>query len=1073
MLAVVGIAVFPAACAETPDVAVAEEDVYGDTTVNVDSVGTGFEASVGRLMMPAGTCSATAVARNAIVTAKHCFCGSAPPAGTVFCLPQGGSGDRCGSIGDAPEGFVSAISGVAGHSPTSSFETCNPSEISFVGPDVVVLFLSTPIPPSVLPTLPEVHVGNDPLSFSIVEAAQHGGFPAFFHVGFGGTAWVSGVNGGVRRSGRTGTDLHLTSEEGTWESWFLKSDANDDPAALSTLGLGDSGGPLFMQPIDANGDRVGTPVLIGVNSGLSEQLWDDDQYYALTGSRLQSPESGPGVRNSDLIAQALAPDADGDQVLDSGDNCPPSACPSNAAACANPSQIDSDGDGAGDTCDRCDAMDDALGFGQPGPDGDGDQIGFLCDNCPEIANWGQSDDDGDGVGDACDSCPETANPYAVCTSNAQCTGSGNTCRRATGAPSGRCSRQADDTDSDGLGDACDSCRFNPADGQHGIAADSNSDAQDVLGVTALGDVCDPVPQYVMRPNQIAFEQQSAQCIVGSQMGPCRDYVRFFASAGIGSTTGATTASFTAPVGFRFCDCYDEDDDLLDRETCLLSQCAVALDEYASAGSSYLRVSTTTGGISNPSYPNTLAAPSLASRTFTSALSQSDVYAHPDDGLPGHVEDEEWRVGNTETIVWAFRRDIQDSVILGHPASVPVADRRAGGIFWSIALPTASDASRRDGAADQQLRSTYSYLLAPVIGPPPQPDIDWTDAMAEPCFGDCMLELRPGLHRVNPADFVVFGQREEVMFAHAQRGVVAVFGGSRTTPYRAEALLSETMSHALAAGSHQWLSPVEADGVTRVLRDTTTGAFLPTEWRDGSEVHLFEPGAEGGFVDRVIRNEGARAPSARVGFVSLLSLTERSLLMVGGEGSGGAPTHEIWRLDLDRGVWSEEITDGTGLGHVLDATYSPGLQTLVAIDRDPSVDQQVIAAGTTGTRASASEIDRVRIVVVDLGTGTSRVVATFADAGRYARVAVSAEARPGSYVLLGERAGEGTVEAFRFEIRGSDLAWIGQGSFVGRLVDGADPSDQGVVAPIRVGERMDVLTVRSSDLRTATTGPREL
>ena len=71
-----------------------------------------------------------------------------------------------------------------------------------------------------------------------------------------------------------------------------------------------------------------------------------------------------------------------DRVGDACDNCP---------AVRNSTQVDSDFDGAGDSCD---------------PDDDGDGVADAIDNCPMAPNPTQADCDGDGLGNACDSaCP--------------------------------------------------------------------------------------------------------------------------------------------------------------------------------------------------------------------------------------------------------------------------------------------------------------------------------------------------------------------------------------------------------------------------------------------------------------------------------------------------------------------------------------------------------------------------------------------------------------------------------------------------------------------------------------------
>jgi hypothetical protein len=48
------------------------------------------------------------------------------------------------------------------------------------------------------------------------------------------------------------------------------------------------------------------------------------------------------------------------------------------------------------------------------PDADGDGIPNSTDNCPEVANPDQADTDADGIGDACDPCPNTPDPSGYC-----------------------------------------------------------------------------------------------------------------------------------------------------------------------------------------------------------------------------------------------------------------------------------------------------------------------------------------------------------------------------------------------------------------------------------------------------------------------------------------------------------------------------------------------------------------------------------------------------------------------------------------------------------------------------------
>lgn len=106
---------------------------------------------------------------------------------------------------------------------------------------------------------------------------------------------------------------------------------------------------------------------------------DDDNDGVLDGADVCS--------NTPLNTQVNAsgcPDADGDGIANTSDNCP---------LVSNPDQTDTDGDGVGNSCDS---------------DDDNDGVPDGVDNCPLTANPNQADFDGDGIGDTCD--PATGPP---------------------------------------------------------------------------------------------------------------------------------------------------------------------------------------------------------------------------------------------------------------------------------------------------------------------------------------------------------------------------------------------------------------------------------------------------------------------------------------------------------------------------------------------------------------------------------------------------------------------------------------------------------------------------------------
>ncbi len=144
------------------------------------------------------------------------------------------------------------------------------------------------------------------------------------------------------------------------------------------------------------------------------------------------------------------PDSDGDGVPDGCDKCDghddgtdtdTDGVPDGCDICeGHVDTIDADGDGVPDGCDICVGHDDIN-------DQDGDLHPDGCDNCPELYNASQADADSDGLGNACDPCmfdPDNdVDGDGLCVSEDNCPNISNPGQ--------------DDADNDDVGDACDLC----------------------------------------------------------------------------------------------------------------------------------------------------------------------------------------------------------------------------------------------------------------------------------------------------------------------------------------------------------------------------------------------------------------------------------------------------------------------------------------------------------------------------------------------------------------------------------------------------------------------------------------
>ena len=174
---------------------------------------------------------------------------------------------------------------------------------------------------------------------------------------------------------------------------------------------------------------------------------------------------------------------------------------------------DSDIDGVPDYKDDCPDIPDGPNLGQC----EG-SVGYVINCTSDNGCWyqkcrlSQSDYDKDGLGDPCDNCWYNANSLDLGTCVGDYSKYEKTCEVNSDCGKGRCSLNQEDTDGDGVADACDNCPNKINKNQ----LDTDKDG--------IGDTCDNCPSRANGPKQGSCNSGLIQGLCKSKAdclgGPC-------------------------------------------------------------------------------------------------------------------------------------------------------------------------------------------------------------------------------------------------------------------------------------------------------------------------------------------------------------------------------------------------------------------------------------------------------------------------------------------------------------------------------------------------------------------------